>query len=188
MADASCGIRSLEYDISLFHELAESRGLGKTHEQTLRERKRTAGKKPGTVRRMRGQPKRGTAAQGNETGFDGNKKTGGRRRHILTDASGLIFAVIAAAADSGEREGLRHLLADYFAQGARRLRRISADGGYSGMPLYERVLKIKKTWKVILELAEKQGKGFNAAKKRWAAERAFAWLNNFRRAQKIMRF
>jgi len=125
-----------------------------------------------------------TVTQGNETGFDGNKKIDGRRRHILTDTLGLIPAVLVTAANFGEREGLRHLLADYFAEGARRLRRIFADGGYSGTPLSEWILKIKRTWKVILEVVEKQGKGFNVVKKRWVVERTFAWLNNFRRHSK----
>ena len=31
-----------------------------------------------------------TVTQGNDTGFDGNKKIDGRKRHILTDTSGLI--------------------------------------------------------------------------------------------------
>jgi putative transposase len=125
-----------------------------------------------------------TATQGNETGFDGNKRIDGRRRHILTDTLGLILVVFVTAANFGEREGLRHLLADYFAEGARRLRRIFVDGGYSGAPIYEWILKIKKTWRVILEVVENQGKGFNVVKKRWVVERTFAWLNNFRRHSK----
>ena len=102
----------------------------------------------------------------------------------MTDTLGLIIAVFVTAANFGERDGLRHLSADYFAEGARRLRRIFVDGGYSGAPLYERILKIKKTWKVVLELVENKGKGFNIVKKRWVVERTFAWLNNLRRHSK----
>jgi len=122
-----------------------------------------------------------TVTQGNQAGFDGGKKADGRRRHILTDTPGLIIAVFVAAANFGERRGLKELSADYSAEGAIRPRRIRADGGYGGVPLKEWMRRIKNACGIVLEIAEKEGKGFNSVKHRRAAERTFAWLDNFRR-------
>lgn len=121
---------------------------------------------------------------GDHIGFDGGKKVDGRKRHILVDTLGLILAVFVTAANFSERRGLQELLLDYFSQSVRRLRKIWVDGGYSGNPLKQWVRRLKKTWKISLELVEKQGKGFNLVKRRWVVERTFAWLNNFRRHSK----
>jgi putative transposase len=47
---------------------------------------------------------------GPERGYDAVKKVNGRKRHLLVDTLGLILAVLAHAADVGEREGARWLL------------------------------------------------------------------------------
>ena len=125
-----------------------------------------------------------TALQGAETGIDGGKKIKGRKRHILVDTLGLILSVIVTPANEGEREGLKRLLSDYFSKGISRLRKIWVDGGYSGSPIYEWVRKLKKTWRIDLEVTEKEGKGFNVVKMRWVVERTFAWIFNFRRNSK----
>lgn len=125
-----------------------------------------------------------TVTQGNQVGFDGGKKVDGRKRHILVDTLGLVLAVFVTAANFSERRGLQELLADYFAQGIRRLRKIWVDGGYSGEPLKQWLMRLKVPQKISLEVVEKQGKGFNLVKRRWVVERTFAWLNNFRRHSK----
>jgi len=125
-----------------------------------------------------------TVTQGNQVGFDGGKKVDGRKRHILVDTLGLIPAVLVTAANASERRGLQELLLDYFAEGAKRLRKIWVDGGYSGNPLKGWVWRLKQTWKISLEVVENTGKGFNLVKRRWVVERTFAWLNNFRRHSK----
>jgi len=125
-----------------------------------------------------------TALQGKETGIDGGKKVKGRKRHIPVDTPGLILSVIATPANEGDRDGLKRLPGDYFSKGINRLRKIWVDGGYSGSSVYEWVKNLKKTWRIDLELSEKEGKGFNVVKKRWAVERTFAWIFNFRRNSK----
>lgn len=125
-----------------------------------------------------------TVTQGIDVGYDGGKKVDGRKRHILVDTLGLVLVVFVTAANFSERTGLKHLLLDWFAGGVRRLRRIWVDGGYSGEPLQLWVGKLKKSWKVVLEVVEKEGQGFNLVKRRWVVERTFAWINNFRRHSK----
>ncbi len=116
-----------------------------------------------------------------EIGYDGNKKINGRKRHALVDTLGILLCVIVTAADTSDREGLMRILADYFAKGARRLRKIWVDGGCAGQRLWNWVRGLKKTHKVDLEVVEKQGQGFHVVKRRWVVERTFSWLLNFRR-------
>lgn len=125
-----------------------------------------------------------SALQKEGIGIDGGKKTKGRKRHILVDTLGLILAVLVTPANGGDRKGLQSLLEDYFSKGINRLRKIWADGGYSGSPLYEWVNNLKKTYRIDLEVTENKGKGFNLIKKRWVVERTFAWIFNFRRNSK----
>jgi hypothetical protein len=66
-----------------------------------------------------------------QSGADG-KKVKGRKRHLLVDTLGLILGIIVTAADTGDRQGSRALLLDYCAKGVRRLRKIWADGNYTG--------------------------------------------------------
>ncbi|WP_407080066.1 transposase [Candidatus Venteria ishoeyi] len=93
--------------------------------------------------------------QSNQVGFDGGKKVDRRKRHILVDTLGLILVVFITTANAGERCGLQELLLDYFAERVRCLRKIWVDGGYSGEPLLTWVHKLKKTWKISLEVVEK---------------------------------
>ena len=125
-----------------------------------------------------------TVTQGNQVGYDGNKKIDGRKRHIMVDTLGLIITVLVTAANVNDQVGLKHLLLDYFADGVKRLRKIWVDGGYNGEPLKEWVKKLKATWKIDLEVVKRTGIGFTLVKKRWVVERTFAWLNNFRRNSK----
>ena len=47
-----------------------------------------------------------TATQGQEVGFDGNKKIKGRKRPLLVDTLGLLVAVGVTAANVDDRQGL----------------------------------------------------------------------------------
>ena len=123
-----------------------------------------------------------TATQGEEVGFDGNKKIKGRKRHLLVDTLGWIISVVVTAADTDDRLGLVELLSQYFADGAKRLRKIWVDGAYPAAWLDEWVRGLKQTYKIDLEATtHKEGKGFQVVPWRWAVERTFAWLLNDRR-------
>lgn len=124
------------------------------------------------------------ATQGGSTGYDGGKRVKGRKRHVLVDTLGLILAVVVTAANRDDRQGLKALLARYFAEGVQRLRKIWVDGNYSGHVLQKWVARLKKTHKVTLEQIDKTGPGLNVVKRRWVVERTFAWLFNYRRHSK----
>ncbi len=125
-----------------------------------------------------------TVTYGDAIGYDGGKKTKGRKRHILVDTLGLLIAVVVTAANQGDREGLMQLLLSYFANGVKRLRKLWVDGGYNGSPIYEWVRGLKKTHKIDLEVAARIGPGFHVVPKRWVVERTFGWLNLRRRLSK----
>ena len=116
-----------------------------------------------------------TATQHETIGFDGNKRIKGRKRHILVDTLGLIIAVVVTDASTDDRQGLVELLTQYFADGAKRLRKIWVDGAYPAEWLEEWVRGLKQTYKIDLEsTTNKEGKGFQIVPWRWAVERTFS--------------
>jgi putative transposase len=63
-----------------------------------------------------------------------------------------------------------------------RLQRIWADGGYRG----KLVKWVKTTCQCVLEIVKRNDdlKGFKVLPHRWVVERAFGWLNRYRRLSK----
>jgi putative transposase len=122
------------------------------------------------------------ATQTEDIGFDGNKKNKGRKRHSVVDTLGWIMAVVVTDAGTDDRLGLVELLAQYFADGVKRLRKLWVDGAYPAAWLEEWVRGLKPTPKIDLEATtNKAGEGFHVIPGRWAVERTFAWLLNERR-------
>ena len=125
-----------------------------------------------------------SATQGESKGYDAGKKVNGRKRHLLVDTLGLVINAFVSPANLQDRDGLKHLLNQYFEQGTTRLRKLWVDGGYRGDDLKEWVADRKRTYKIDLEVVKPNGEGFQVAKRRWVVERTFAWLLNFRRLSK----
>lgn len=125
-----------------------------------------------------------TATQSEDIGYDGGKQVKGRKRHLMVDTLGIMLYVWVTAADTGDRAGLRYVLGRWLDKGMKRLRKLWVDGGYSGEELRQWVRDLKKSYKIDLEVTEKQGKGFQLVKRRWVVERTFGWLFNFRRNAK----
>jgi putative transposase len=122
-----------------------------------------------------------TSSMTQEKGYDGGKKIQGRKRHIVTDTMGFILAVVVHSAGVQDREGAKLVLRELRFKFPR-LKKILADGGYTG-ELIEWVLKCFG-W--TLEIAHKvMGTGgFNVLPKRWVVERTFGWFNFNRRLTK----
>ena len=125
-----------------------------------------------------------SATQDRTIGYDGGKQVKGRKRHLLVDTLGLMLCVWVTAANTGDRDGLRYLLQHWLDKGMSRLRKVWVDGGYTGEELRQWVWGLKHSYKIVLEVVEKVGKGFQLVKRRWVVERTFAWLVNFRRNAK----
>jgi transposase len=111
-------------------------------------------------------------------GFDGGKKVNGRKRHVVVDTLGLLLAVTVTAASVTDRDAGRTLLAR-LRERHWRVRRVWADGGYTGqlVDFARSVLRIALT---VVKRSDDVS-GFTVLPKRWLVERTFAWLMRSRR-------
>ena len=75
-----------------------------------------------------------TTEAGGPRGFDAGKKVKGRKRHILTDTTGLLVGAIVHEASIQDRDGAAMLLASV-RHSHPWLRHVFADGGYAGEKL-----------------------------------------------------
>ncbi len=64
-----------------------------------------------------------------------------------------------------------------------RMKRVWADGGYSGEPFAEWALK-ELGWEIEITYRPEGSKGFQVVPRRWVVERTFAWICKFRRLSK----
>jgi putative transposase len=114
-------------------------------------------------------------------GFDGGKRTTGRKRHVWVDTCGLLLAVVATAASVQDRDGAR-LLLQRLAGFCKKLRLIWVDGAYRG-PLLDWVAQ--NFWfRLQPVMRPDDQKGFSILPRRWVVERTFAWLGLHRRLSK----
>jgi len=111
-------------------------------------------------------------------GFDGNKKVGGRKRHIAVDVNGFLLAVAVTAANLGDRSGAKLLIIALLDTGIW-LKQIWADTGYDGWPLRQFVWNL--TGALLTASPRGAKRSFRATPRRWVVERTFAWLMRHRR-------
>ena len=117
-----------------------------------------------------------------EKGMDGNKRINGRKRHILVDTLGLVWAVVVHSADRHDGT-MAHLLVEHLTGYLPRMKKILVAQAYK---------KVFLKWVedpiigLDVELSSKppSSKGFVPVKWPWVNERSFAWLNFFRRHSK----
>lgn len=114
-------------------------------------------------------------------GLDGNKKINGRKRQVLVDTFGLVWATFVHAANLPDTQAGTKLI-EKVKGNIPRLKKILIDQGYKGTfaDCAEQVLGVE------VEVAAKpeSTKGFIPIAKRWVVERTFAWFNFYRRLSK----
>ena len=117
---------------------------------------------------------------GGEVAYDAAKKTKGRKRFLCVDTLGLVLDVVLLPADTPEREGAKVLL-EPILQEHPWLRKIWADGGFSG-PEFAQWVKERRS-KVDVEVVRRcdDVSGFQVLPRRWVIERTFGWLCQHRR-------
>lgn len=123
-----------------------------------------------------------TTEAGGPRGYDAGKKVKGRKRHILTDTTGLLVGAIVHTADIQDRDGAPRLLAS-IRDLLPWLRHVFADAGYAGEKL-EQALATLGTWTLEIIRRADDAKGFVLLHRRWVVERTIAWLNRNRRLAK----
>ena len=120
-----------------------------------------------------------------EVGYDGGKKTKGRKRHLLVDTLGLMMVVVVSAASLPERKGAK-LVFEKLARSKQlssRLVTIWVDGGYRGIDFMRWVMDTYR-WIVETVLRSDDAQGFQVIPRRWVVERTFGWFNWCRRLSK----
>ncbi len=122
-----------------------------------------------------------TRLGGQDRGVDGGKKIKGRKRHIITDSTGLLLAVVVHAANLHDSKGASDVI-ELLRGRFNRLVKILADGGYRG----ELIDKTKTAFGWILEvvLRSDHSGNFSPIPKRWVVERTFSWFESYRRLSK----
>lgn len=123
-----------------------------------------------------------TTESGGVCGYDAGKKVKGRKRHILTDTTGLLVGLAIHGADIQDRDGAPALLKSVRSSYPW-LRHVFADGGYGGPKLQGALEKIGR-WTMQIVKRSDTATGFEVLPRRWVIERTFAWLGRCRRLAK----
>jgi putative transposase len=123
-----------------------------------------------------------TTESGGPRGFDAAKRVKGRKRHIVTDTTGSLLAVLVHAANIQDNHGAVPLLRSL---GRRfpKLRHIFADRVYRGQKLLNAIADSGK-WTIEIVTRSQSVGTFKAEPKRWVVERTLAWLGRNRRLAK----
>ncbi|MFD5541953.1 IS5 family transposase [Streptomyces sp. NPDC127079] len=112
------------------------------------------------------------------SGWDGGKKVGGRKRHVVVDCLGLVLAVLVTAASVQDRHAavplLTRLRQRYFS-----IRLVWADSGYAGRLVDWAAEKLKLTLEIVKRSDDTTG--FVVLPRRWVVERTLSWLVRSRR-------
>jgi transposase len=123
-----------------------------------------------------------TTESGGPRGYDAAKKVKGRKRHVVTDTSGLMVGVTVHPADVQDRDGaplVIEAIHDLFPW----LRHLFADSAYSGDGLLQALGKFGR-WSIEIIKRMADTVGFVVLPRRWVVERTLAWLNRNRRLAK----
>jgi len=120
---------------------------------------------------------------GEEIGYDGGKKTRGRKRFILVDTLGLLLGVYVCGANVSEKAGAQKLLKALKDESTseslcQSIQKVWVDGGYRGEEL---IGWVRQLWNWEVTLRADNQKGFVVIPKRWVVERSFGWMVGARR-------
>jgi putative transposase len=128
---------------------------------------------------------------GADRGYDGFKKVRGRKRHLITDALGLLHAQKQTAAQYKDHlAGIELIQEPVLKKKLRNLGAFYADGAYRGR--FEEQMKKQHHVAPILNVTQMKKKDdrnreartlmeSNLKPKRWIIERTFSWFNHYRR-------
>ena len=114
-------------------------------------------------------------------GYDGGKKTKGRKRHIVVDTLGLILTVVIHTAGIHDSNGATQTLQALKVKYLGCIKKVFADSGYIGD-----LIQWAKTFLCFeIEIVKRTEEHvFKVVPKRWIVERTFAWLSFHRRLAK----
>ncbi len=122
-----------------------------------------------------------TTRHGGIRGYDAGKKVKRRKRHLVVDTMGLVWAVVVHSARIHDSQAAPVVLGRLFGL-VPRLEKVIADAGYRGTPggLVWRVFGWR--WRIVER--DPASQGFAVVKQRWIVERTFGWFESYRRLSK----
>ena len=116
------------------------------------------------------------------SGYDGNKKVNGRKRHLLVDTLGLLIAAVVSPANLPDQPGAAALLLRARRRGRCRLALAWADTGYAGGDWTAWAARAFGVTVKIVPRDPGAGPGtFKVLPRRWVIERTNAWISRRRR-------
>jgi transposase len=111
-------------------------------------------------------------------GYDGGKKSNGRRRHLICDTIGLLLMINVTAGDVTDRQAATDML-PALCRRFPTITKLWADGGYTGT-LITWALAILHLVVTVIKRSDDVS-GFVVLPRRWVVERTFGWLLRSRR-------
>jgi putative transposase len=121
---------------------------------------------------------------GGDVGYDGGKKTKGRKRHIVVDTLGLLVCVAVTAANCDDGTHAHEALGQVRPEAFPRLRTVFADQKYRNHALDAWMAENRPRWRIEVVGKREGEKGFRPLRVRWVVEQAFACLGRYRRLGK----
>lgn len=106
------------------------------------------------------------------------KKVVGRKRHLVVDTLGLVWALVITPASVQDRDGGK-LALQVFQRHVKFPRILWADRAYHATSAWAWV-----QWAWLVQLVKRPTGRFEIQPKRWIVERTFGWLNRSRRLAK----
>jgi putative transposase len=126
-----------------------------------------------------------TEVGGPERGYDGGKKTSGRKRHQIVDTLGLLMAVLVTGAHLDDGIAAPQLIAKVNQQAFPRLEVIYGDRKYHNYALNRWLSSARPGWRIEVKLRPQDApRTFAPLAKRWVVERTTAWVSRDRRHSK----
>ena len=117
-------------------------------------------------------------AAGAERGYDGAKKTVGRKRHVAVDTDERLLMVNLTPANISDSAGAQVIL-DAIRKRWPWIKHLFADGAYDKTQLMHKAAFLDFIVEVVRRIDDQPG--FEVVPRRWVVERTFAWLTRWRR-------
>ena len=118
------------------------------------------------------------APQAQTRGYDANKKTVGRKRHIAVDTDGRLLMVNLTTADISDSAGAQAIL-DAVRKRWPWLKTLFADGAYDRGKLMDKAAFRDFVIEIVRRISGEPG--FKVLPRRWVVERTFGWMTRWRR-------
>lgn len=113
------------------------------------------------------------------SGYDGGKKTKGRKQQIIVDVNGFVIDVYVHPANIHDSVGGREAVKRLRFLSEREVRKLLADSGYRGNEMKKAA--DEANWTIVIRPRNLETNEFTPEPKRWIVERTNSWMEGFRR-------